>query len=97
MHRHSNTDPCPTCSGAQVKRKLGGMTENCKTCSGSGRVARPKKEARGAFKKKVEQVPLIQAEEVPIIRDDIGEQRKSKVKASGKVKTWSRKKKVASA
>jgi len=102
MFRHTNTIPCPTCSGAQVKRRLGGMTENCKECGGSGRKTKPKAEARGAFAKKIEQVPLKHdvilktGEEILITMDGANEHEvKTKVQSNGKTKTWNRKKKSA--
>jgi len=79
------------------------MTESCKDCGGSGRKTKPKADARGAFAKKIEQVPLNHdvelktGEEILITMDgDNSEYEvKTKVQSNGKTKTWNRKKKSA--
>ncbi len=111
MFRHSNTDPCPVCLGAQVKRKIGGLEDKCTHCAGSGRVNKPKSAAKGMFKKKIEQVPIVARIEIGEPITDLRAkdceyaaseqtahsetQIKTKVKANGKAKSWSRKKKSA--
>ena len=103
--KHFNTQPCPSCKGAQLKRKLGGMTEACKQCAGSGRVNKPKGAANGMFKKKIEPVPLaphIETEETNKDCENAASEEtenskaevKTKVRALGKTKSWSRKKKA---